>query len=190
MNKKTMIIAVNAVSGGGKTTVTRELTEKLTNAKAIYFDSYDDIGQNIPDVHDWVEAGADYSLWDLQEIVDDINKLLNDKDDNAKDKKENLDYIVLDYPFGYKQKQIAGFIDLSVYIDTPLDIALARRILRDYSPQGRIDEILSELDSYLHVRSSYHYSQLSNKDADLIVDGSLETSHIVDIIMKKIDDMK
>ncbi len=40
MNKKTKIITIAAVSGGGKTTVTEKLTEKLTNSKALYFDSY------------------------------------------------------------------------------------------------------------------------------------------------------
>lgn len=40
MNKKTKIITIAAVSGGGKTTVTENLTQKLTNSKALYFDSY------------------------------------------------------------------------------------------------------------------------------------------------------
>lgn len=179
MNKKPMIIAINAVSGGGKTTITRQLTVGLKNAKAIYFDDYEEIGQNIPDVPKWVEDGADYDLWDLQILADDIKKL----------SEENFDYIILDYPFSYNHKQIAGFIDLSIYIDTPLDIALVRRILRDYTVQGRIDDILKELDAYLHirnVRNAYRFSQIVNKDADLIVDGSLEADEIVNIIIKKI----
>ena len=39
MNKKTKIITIAAVSGGGKTTVTENLTQKLTNSKALYIDS-------------------------------------------------------------------------------------------------------------------------------------------------------
>jgi uridine kinase len=176
MDRKTMVIAVNAVSGGGKTTITRELTGRLQNAKAIYFDDYEEIGQNISDITRWVEDGADYDLWDLQALADDIIKLLE----------ENLDYLVLDYPFGYNQKQIAGLIDISVYIDTPLDIALVRRILRDYSAQGRVDDILKALDAYLHERDAYRFSQIENKEADLVVDGSLNSDEIVDIIIKKI----
>ena len=182
MSKKPVLIAVNAVSGGGKTTITKELADKLQNSRAIYFDDYDGdiIGKNVPDVHKWVEDGADYDLWDLQVIAADIDKLLQ----------ENLDYIVLDYPFAYKQKQIAGYIDFSVYIDTPLDIALARRILRDYSLQGEVDSLLKELNSYLHTRSAYFYSHAVNKEADLIVDGSLEMNEIVDIIAAKIKEIK
>lgn len=183
MGRKTVVIAVNAVSGGGKTTVTKELTDKLKNARALYFDDYhdDDVSANVPDVHQWVEDGADYDLWELKSVADDINKLLAD---------ENLDYIVLDYPFGRRQKQIAGFIDFCVYIDTPLDIALARRILRDYSMQGQTDSILKELDVYLHNRSAYFYSQAVNKDADLTVDGSLSTDEITDKIIEGIKEIK
>ena len=180
MGKKPVIIAVNSVSGGGKTAITNELLGKLQNAEAIYFDDYKGIDKNIPNINKWVEDGADYSLWDLQVIADDINKLLE----------ENLDYIVLDYPFGYKHEQIAGFIDLSVYIDTPLDIALARRILRDYSPQGKTDSILKDLDAYLHKRNAYHYAQTVHTDADLTVDGSLKTGDIADIIVKKVKEIK
>ena len=181
MSGKTMVIAVNAVSGGGKTTITRELAGKLQNSRAIYFDDYKDIDKNIPDINSWVENGADYDLLDLQVIADDISKLL----------KESPDYIILDYPFGYKHKQIAGFIDLSVYIDTPFDIALARRILRDYSPQGRTDAILKELNAYLHERSAYQYAQNIVRTAgDLTVDGSLTSDEIADIIAEKAEEMR
>jgi len=177
MNSKTMVIAVNAVSGGGKTTITKELVGRLKNAKALYFDDYDGIDDNVPDIHQWVEDGADYDLWELQSIADDIIQVLAEG---------SVDYIILDYPFAYKQRQVAGFIDWSVYIDTPLDVALARRIIRDFSLQGRADTILQELDAYLYTRSAYFYSQAVNKDADLTVDGNLDTAAIVDIIIKKL----
>ncbi len=38
MSKRTYIIAINAMSGGGKTTTTKELQKQLPNAKALYFD--------------------------------------------------------------------------------------------------------------------------------------------------------
>ncbi len=33
----------------------------------------------------------------------------------------------------YSNEQIVKYIDLSIFIDTPLDIALGRRLLRDYA---------------------------------------------------------
>jgi uridine kinase len=45
----------------------------------------------------------------------------------------NLDYILLDYSFAYKNDKVAPYISYAVFLDTPLDIAMARRIIRDMS---------------------------------------------------------
>ena len=178
MGKKPIVIAVNAVSGGGKTAVTNALRQKLQNSRAVYFDHYDDADKNIPDITKWIEDGADYDLWELEEMADDIAKILN-TDSNA-------DYIILDYPFGYKQKQIAEFIDLSVYIDTPADIALARRIIRDISAQTKVDEVINILTGYLRTRNTYIYSQICHEDSDMKIDGILSVEQITGSIIKKI----
>ena len=39
--KRPIVIAVAAVSGGGKTTVVNELKRKLNLSQVIYFDDYD-----------------------------------------------------------------------------------------------------------------------------------------------------
>ena len=182
MDKKPMVIAVNAVSGGGKTAVTNALTMKLENSRAIFFDSYDDADKHIPDILQWVEDGADYDLWHLENMAEDVRKLLFES--------KNIDYVIIDYPFGYKQKQIAGFIDLSIYIDTPLDIALARRIIRDISIQTKVDEIIRLLTGYLTSRDAYCFLQLSNEDADYKIDGSLSVDVITDIIIQKIKEFE
>ena len=41
MTKKLFIISISANSGGGKTTITKELCNQLSNAKALYFDNYE-----------------------------------------------------------------------------------------------------------------------------------------------------
>ena len=35
------VISIAAVSGGGKTTIVRQLSEKLHNSKSLFFDNYD-----------------------------------------------------------------------------------------------------------------------------------------------------
>lgn len=185
MGKKPLVIAVNAVVGGGKTTIANALSEKLGNARTIRFDDYHDVNKNIADIHKWIADGADYDLWTMDSIIADINELLEEAE-----KSGNIDYIILDYPFGYKQKQIAGFINLSIFIDTPFDIALARLIIRDISPQTKTDDIIKKLNGYLSTRSDYHYSQAANKDADLKIDGSLSVDIITDIIVHKIQEFK
>jgi uridine kinase len=178
MGKKPMVIAINAVSGGGKTAITNALCRIFENSRALYFDHYEEADKNIPDVAKWIEDGADYDLWHLENMADDIAKILSTN--------QNIEYIILDYPFGYKQKQLAEFINLSVYIDTPLDIALARRIIRDISTQTRVDEVVNLLTSYLRSRNTYLYSQICHKDSDFRVDGNLPIDEIADIIAYKI----
>ena len=180
MIKLTKVIAINAVSGGGKTTTTNELLKRLPNSKALYFDdrNYDEIS-GIHDLCKWeLEDGADYSQWNLQELVSDINALML----------ENLDYILLDYPFSYLQKQVSGFIALSVFIDTPLDMCVARRILRDFKDRT-VDEIAGDMDWYIkRGRMAYVQSAITGRaDADLVIDGSLPLNDICNLILDRID---
>jgi uridine kinase len=90
-------------------------------------------------------------------------------------------------PFGYKQKQIAGFINFSIFIDTPLDIALARRIIRDFENEPT-ESIINDMKGYLERGQSVYIQtqRFSKEDSDLVIDGSLPINQIVDIIMKKI----
>lgn len=183
--KKPKVIAIAAVSGGGKTTVVKELVKKLANSKSISFDDYD-FPNSPQDYYRWSIEGADYKLWDLSPMVPDIEKNINDK---------KLDYIFLDYPFAYKNEQIGKYIDYAIFIDTPLDIAFARRILRDYlrrdpnrskmqSPKKRLEE---ELDYYLE-RSRLPYLihiETVKPSSDIVIDGTLPLNDIVGQIIKE-----
>ena len=177
------IFAINATSGGGKTTTTRELQKRLPNSKALYFDDRNyDSDSGIEDTGEWIEAGADVNLWDLQRLADDIENL----------KQENPDFIILDYPFGYKHNLIGPYLNYSVFIDTPLDIALARRIIRDYDGET-IKNIFEDMKWYLeHERSLYlcEPAKETKGKLDLIVDGSLTFDEIVGCIIKKVTDIK
>jgi len=72
-NKKCKVISIYSPSGGGKTTVTRMLSEKIPNAKALYFDdrNYDN-DSGIDDLYQWFENGADINLFDLRLFAEDI----------------------------------------------------------------------------------------------------------------------
>ncbi|GGP11430.1 hypothetical protein [Oceanobacillus neutriphilus] len=65
------IIAVGGVSGSGKTTVSKDLSSKLGNAKTLFFDDYDFNGPS--NIIDWVERGADYDEWDLDLLLTQLS---------------------------------------------------------------------------------------------------------------------
>lgn len=175
INKKTIIISIAAVSGGGKTTVTNCLNEILPNSKPFYFDDYNFEGPD--DIVDWVERGADCNEWKLEPLIFDINAILLSQD---------VEYILLDYPFSRLHNELKH-IDLTVFIDTPLDIAMARRIIRDYK-DTESEHIVSDLNHYLS-RGRRAYQNMLNTvkpNSDLILDGTLPVSGITNEIYNKV----
>jgi len=65
--------------------------------------------------------------------------------------------------------EIAPLIDLSVYVDTPDDLRLARRIRRDVVDRGR--QVESVLQQYLGTVRAAHYRHTHPAmfEADLVV---------------------
>ena len=178
MYGKTFVLAVNSISGGGKTSVVKQLQSKLPNSKALFFDDRNyDSDSGIEDICKWIEDGADVNKFNLDLLAEDIERLMN----------EGLDYIVLDYPFGYRHNVISKYLDFSIFIDTPLDIALARRIIRDYN-ETTIHNVFDDMKQYLlQGRSAYLYGLGEIKEkADLIIDGSKSLDDIVSEVIESV----
>lgn len=169
--KLPLVIAISAVSGGGKTTITKLLNQKLHNSKVLFFDEYDFDGPD--DIVNWVENGANHNEWNLTPLIEDLEVLIT----------EPLDYIVLDFPFSYKHSQVSEFIDFSVFIDTPLDIALARRVIRDFRDSST-ENILFDMENYISSGRRAYLDMLNTikPNADFIVDGTLPVNEILNVI--------
>ncbi len=178
------IIAVSGISGGGKTTLVQALRQELHDAVVIEFDSYDDMLHK--DFFDWADRGADYDEWDLAPMISDLKTAIV----------QDPDYIILDYPFGYGNREMAQYIDFTVYVDTPLDVAMARRLLRDYlerDPQRRDLGDLSKhmmgcLKAYLtHDRQMYtQHIDTIKPYVDLVVDGCESPAKNAKVILEKL----
>lgn len=174
-NTKSKIISISAVSGGGKTTITSYLSQVLDNSKTIYFDDYDLEGPE--DIIDWIKRGADSNEWNLEPLIIDLRNIAYSED---------VEYILLDYPFSRLHSKLKN-IDLTIFIDTPLDIAMARRILRDFrNTNSKV--ILDDLSNYLSRGRIGYESMLrtTKPNSDLIIDGSLPLDEIITIITNEI----
>jgi len=172
--KRPITIAIASVSGGGKTTLTTHLATHINNAKALFFDDYDLVGPD--DILEWVDRGANSHEWNLEPFVADFMELL----------KQPLEYIFLDYPFAYRHTRMKEFIDLAVFIETPLDLALARRLSRDFQNSSG-EEIVAQVNHYAsHGRRAYiHMLETIQPDSDLLVDGTLTIETLANQIMVK-----
>lgn len=168
------IIAIAAVSAGGKTTIVNELKKQIANTSSLHFDDYSFEGE-VDDFNEWTKQGADYSVWDLSPLVDDVINIKN----------SDCEYLLLDYPFAYCHEALREYIDCAIFIDTPLDVAMARRVLRDMK-NATGDEIRKEMEMYLKYARIAYIQMLKDilPSSDYVIDGTKELAEKTDEIKK------
>jgi len=169
------IIAIASVTAGGKTTLVNELKKQVPNTLSLHFDDYTFEGE-VENFHEWVVNGADYNVWNLSPLIRDIDAIRNRAD---------CDYLLLDYPFAYCHDALKAYIDCAIFSDTPLDIAMARRILRDMK-DASADEIRRDMEIYLKYARIAYMQMLKDilPSSDYVIDGAKELDEKVGEIKK------
>lgn len=166
------IIAIGAVTAGGKTTVVNALKARLPKTASLHFDDYSFDGEP-DDLTEWASKGEEfYNVWDLSPLKADVEKIINSGE---------YDYLLLDYPFAYQNKMMKDYLDCCIFIDTPLDIAMARRVLRDMK-DASADDIRNEMNTYLNSARMCYIDMLTEilPDSDHVIDGAMELEDIID----------
>lgn len=170
------VIGISGISGAGKSTLIKRL-ESTLSATALFWDEFDDISQGPEDYVEWYKSSGNYDDWKYDALVEVLKKLKNGEElvCPATDRQlKPTPYILFDAPLGYSHKATGQYIDLLVCLDTPLDIALARRLLRDYRNHPQPSKILEDLEYYIsHSRPLFILSPEEKEASDLLVDGSL-----------------
>jgi uridine kinase len=191
-NVQPYIIALGSYGGGGKTTLVRHLAFTL-GVSAIFWDDYDEAGlMTHPD--DWVLA--DTNDWKVPQLAKDLRQLKEGQAITSPlDGSDILPtpYIVFDAPLGYAHKETGQHIDFFVFIDTPLDVAMARRILRDYFAgketltTEQTKTLKEDMEGYLKFARAAFLGMDKNVKplADLLVDGTLSVEVLAKQIMEK-----
>lgn len=153
------LVAVSAPVGGGKTSLVQGLASRMVDATAIYFDSYEALTQQpIESIQRWMRDGADideFVIADLPEHLDRLKRGESVVDPLTGNETAAAKYILFETPFARQHGATGRHIDLSIWIDTPLDIALARNI-REFTKRPEMPENFASwlhhyLDSYLEV---------------------------------------
>ena len=127
------VIAISSVSGGGKTTLIKKAAE-LLNGATLLFDEYKTVSQYPQDVRKWLDDGANVNEWQTPQFARDVAALRNGESvTSPRDGRivQPSEYIVIEEPMGRERAEMAPHIDFVVVLNTPLEIALCRGIMRD-----------------------------------------------------------
>lgn len=190
--KKSFLIAMSGGSGSGKSTLAEALLEHLGPGKAVMFgeDAYYHpmrfygTPQTVAE-REALVAGINYDdpkSKEVDHLVSDLKALKAgeaveqpiydyERHDRSTDTRriESAPVLILEGIHALSMPKIRNFIDLSVYVDTPDDLRLARRIRRDVIERGRtVDSVLAQYMST--VRSAhYRWTHPAKFDADLVI---------------------
>lgn len=185
------IIGISGISGAGKTTVTNVLAKGL-NATAIFWDDFDDISTSPDDYVAWYHTGQGNEAWDYPALAKTLEVLKGGElhvHPALNQPLKPTSHIIFDAPMGRLHKQTGKYIDSWVHIDVPLDIALARRIIRDFRRDPRpAPEIIEELQYYIDHSRPLFFAEEEKQKAELVIDGTLSVEEQVDNILKYLND--
>lgn len=196
MVEQNFVIGISSVSGGGKTEVAKKLAELLQHALVFSFDDYDNT--NIPpeSFEAWLLEGGDYNAWQTPVLTRDLQALTSGNHIASPvdgSKISPAEYVVFDAPLGRAHCDTGRLIDFMVFIDTPLDVAMARRVLRGvasslWTADEAVKNIEYELSSYL-TGDRLLYLELQDQimqKCDLVLDGCLPVDELAGAIHARI----
>jgi uridine kinase len=207
------VIAISAASGGGKTALVKR-TAELLDGTTLFFDDYAPRLDPYPeDLINWIENGADLNQWKAPHFAKAVAALKRGESVAHPDGHQTIvprGFIVIEDPIGRGHDEMSELIDFMVFIDTPLEIALARRLLSnlDYLRDGlftdlekrtageSIETIISALrrylTDYLDVSRPVYVAVAEQVKAncDLILNGCLEVDELARQLVSAVNSYK
>ena len=96
-------------------------------------------------------------------------------------------FILLDYPFAYVHNGLKSHIDYAIFIDTPLDVAMARRMLRDYREPASLN-LASEIIGYPEGgrRAYLEMLRVVLPSSDCSIDGAWSVNALNEQILERV----
>ncbi|WP_245516672.1 AAA family ATPase [Methylobacterium segetis] len=166
-NGPAFVIAISGAPGSGKTTLAKALARDLGGAPILDYDSYEQITIWPPErVAVWLGRGAPIAEVPLPGLAADLAALKQGRAvaDRARGGTMRVSRagpraIVFDTLLGRAHQDSGLLIDYLIWLDVPLDVALARKV-RSFTAEARGDlragaSLLSHIDTYLG-----HYEDL------------------------------
>ena len=199
--KRPKIIGIVGGSGSGKTTVTKRIIDELTIDKvALIEQDYYYKDQSHMTMDERVKTNYDHpNAFDNELLYNQLLELIEGKAvelpvydyvkhtrSNEKKHQEPRDVIIIEGMFGLYSEKLRELMDIKIFVDTPSDLRILRRLLRDINERGRTVE--SVINQYLiSVRPMYEkYIKPTKQYADIIIPDGGYNDIAVDILITKI----
>ena len=201
MRKKPIIIGVTGGSGGGKTSVSREILSHFPSAKIamIEHDSYYKDQSHLT-FEERVTTNYDHPLaFDTDLMIEHIKELqagrpvdipIYDYTQHTRSDKtyrqEPQDVFIVEGILVLEDERLRDLMDIKLFVDTDDDIRIIRRIKRDMEERGRsLDSIIEQ---YIEVvKPMYHqFIEPTKRYADIVIPEGVTNIVAIDLINTKI----
>ncbi|MFB6253548.1 MAG: uridine kinase, partial [Halobacteriaceae archaeon] len=183
MTTPSFTIGIAGGTGAGKTTVAREITERVETAVTVI--PLDNYYKDLSHLSFEERKNQNYdhpSAFEWERLRNDFHELLNgntiempqyDFTEHLRKEEtvtiEPTDVIVLEGILALYDDDINAMLDLHLYVETDADVRILRRIERDVIERDRTLE--SVIDQYLSTVKPMHeqFIEPTKKDADVII---------------------
>lgn len=184
------VIGISGGVGAGKSTLVEALKRHLANSTVLHFDLYERMTEASMDrLSEWMEAGSDPQSVSAPGLAEELGRLKMSGPPGSQARNE---YLLFETPLGRRHTQSGQHIDLLVWLETPLDIALARKLrqlvtdrsLETTRAAGPAGWLVGYLDNYLSFVARLMRIQAASvaAQADLVLDGELPVGRLVQLV--------
>lgn len=200
-NSRPVVIGVTGGSGSGKTTVSREIIERLKGESVVMIPQdayYKDQGdksmtQRVATNYDHPDSlDNDLLIAQLKQLLqrETIEQPTYDYAAHTRSDKTvtvaAADVIIVEGVLLFTEPELRDMLDIKVYVDTDDDIRFIRRLERDMKERGRsLDSVINQ---YLGtVKPMYNqFIEPTKRYADIIVPEGGENDVAIDMLTTKI----
>lgn len=202
--KRGIVIGIAGASGSGKTLVANRMVDRLGSDKATiiqedaYYKDLSDMprpargGMNFdhPDAFDHdLLAGQLRQLLKGESIPQPVYDYRTHCRLGETKAVDPASVIILEGILILTQPELRELMDIRVFVDTPLDVCLARRLERDVTERGRT--LASVVEQYREtVRPMYlRFVEPAKPHADILIPRGGRNDVAIDLLVSRINDM-